>query len=150
MFLCCSVVILQRIVVLFFWSVTAAHLTTSLDNSTLIAPMPLSDPSVKPVLLSFPHLAQYARPNAPMHGCRCIRQPSDTPMVWRRFNRCSWICVLSSNSSQLNLWISTILWHLCDWLDLSSWWWIGHGVSTIDWTLRLDDELDVLNHIDGT
>ena len=40
----------------------AAHLTSSLDNSTLIAPMPLSDQSVKPVLLSFPHLAQYARP----------------------------------------------------------------------------------------
>ena len=41
----------------------AAHLTSSLDNSMLIAPMPLSDPSVKPVLLSFPHLTQYARPN---------------------------------------------------------------------------------------
>ena len=48
------------------------------------------------------------------------------------------------------LWISTILWHLYDWLDLSSWWWIGHGVSTIDWTLRLDDELDMLTHIHGT
>ena len=44
----------------------AAHLTSSLDNSTLIAPMSLSDPSIKPVLLSFPHLAQYAQPNAPM------------------------------------------------------------------------------------
>jgi len=39
------------------------HMTSSLDNSMLIAPMPIFDPSVKPVLLSFPHLAQYARPN---------------------------------------------------------------------------------------
>ena len=44
----------------------AAHLTSSLDNSTLIAPMPLSDPSVKPVLLSFPHLAHCAHPIALM------------------------------------------------------------------------------------
>ena len=36
----------------------AVHFTSSLDNSTLIAPMPLSGLSVKPVLLSFPHLAQ--------------------------------------------------------------------------------------------
>ena len=35
-----------------------ARLTSSLDNSTSIAPMPLSGPSVKPVLLSVPHLAQ--------------------------------------------------------------------------------------------
>ena len=56
----------------------AAHLTSSLDNSTLIAPMPLSDPSVKPVLLSFPHLAQYARPI--------------TPMQWRRFFRTTIEC----------------------------------------------------------
>jgi len=41
----------------------AAHLASSLDNSMLIAPMPVFDPSVKPVLLSFSHLAQYARPN---------------------------------------------------------------------------------------
>ena len=44
----------------------AAHLTSSLDNSMLNAPMPLSDPSVKPLLLSFPHLAQCARPIALM------------------------------------------------------------------------------------
>ena len=44
----------------------AAHLTSSLDNSTLIAPMLVSDPSVKLTLLSFPHLVQYAQPNAPM------------------------------------------------------------------------------------
>jgi hypothetical protein len=54
----------------------SGHLTSSLDNSTSIAPMPAPDPSVKLVLLSFSHLAQYARPNAPMHGHRCIRQPS--------------------------------------------------------------------------
>ena len=59
----------------------AARLTSSLDNSTSIAPMPVPDPSVKPVLLSFPHLAQHALPNAPMQGRRCIRQPSDAPMV---------------------------------------------------------------------
>jgi len=41
----------------------AAHLILSLDNSTLIAPMPLSDPSVKPVLLSFPYLAQHCTSN---------------------------------------------------------------------------------------
>jgi len=41
----------------------AAHLASSLDNSMLIAPMPVFDPSVKLVLLSFSHLAQYARPN---------------------------------------------------------------------------------------
>ena len=34
----------------------AAHLTSSLDNSTLIAPMPLNDPSVKPVPKSCFHL----------------------------------------------------------------------------------------------
>ena len=67
----------------------AAHLTSSLDNSMLIAPMPLSDPSVKPVLLSFPHLAQYARPITPMQWRRFFRQPSDVPMVGHRFNRCS-------------------------------------------------------------
>ena len=43
-----------------------AHLTSSLDNNMLKAPMPLSDPSVKPVLLRFPHLAQLAHPIAPM------------------------------------------------------------------------------------
>jgi hypothetical protein len=58
-----------------------ARLTSSLDNSTSIAPMPVPDPSVKPVLLSFPHLAQHALPNAPMQGRRCNRQPSDAPMV---------------------------------------------------------------------
>jgi len=44
----------------------AAHLTSSLDNSMLDAPMPVSDPSVKLVLLSFPHLAQCAHPIVPM------------------------------------------------------------------------------------
>ena len=38
----------------------AVRLTSSLDNSMLNAPMPVPDPSVKPVLLSFPHLSQYA------------------------------------------------------------------------------------------
>ena len=46
--------------------VSAASLTSSLDNSTSIAPMPLSGPSVKPVLLSFPHLTQLAHPIASM------------------------------------------------------------------------------------
>ena len=41
----------------------AAHLTSSLDNSMLNAPMPDSDPSVKLVLLSFSHLAQYSTSN---------------------------------------------------------------------------------------
>ena len=45
----------------------AADLTSSLDNSKLNAPMPLSDPSVKSVLLSFSYLTQCARPIAPMH-----------------------------------------------------------------------------------
>jgi hypothetical protein len=65
------------------------RLTSSLDNSTSIAPMPVPDPSVKPVPLSFSHLAQHARPNAPIWGHRCIRQPSDAPMVGHQFNRCS-------------------------------------------------------------
>ena len=110
MFLCCSVVILQRIVVFFFWSVTAAHLTTSLNNSTLIAQMPLSDPSVKPVLLSFPHLAQYARPITPMQWRRFFRQPLYVPMVGHRLNWCSKNCILISTI----LCIFTILWHLYD------------------------------------
>ena len=38
----------------------AAHLTSSLDNSMLIAPMPLSDLSVQPVPLRFLHLDQLA------------------------------------------------------------------------------------------
>ena len=91
----------------------AAHLTSSLDNSMSNAPMPLSDPSVKPMLLSFPHLAEYARPNALMlvldpsvklvllsfphlaqyarpitlmQWRRFFRQPSDVPMVGHRIN----------------------------------------------------------------
>ena len=68
---------------------TSAGLTSSLDNSMVIALMPIFDPPVKLVLLKFPHLAQYARPNAPMQGRQCIRQPSDAPMVRHRFNRCS-------------------------------------------------------------
>ena len=43
------------------------RLTLSLDNSMLNAPMLVSDPSVKPVLLSFPYLTQLAHPIAPMH-----------------------------------------------------------------------------------
>jgi len=66
----------------------AAHLTSSLDNSMLNAPMPDSDPSVKPVLLSFPHLTQYTLPITPMLRCRFFRQLPDAPMVHRRFNRC--------------------------------------------------------------
>ena len=59
----------------------AARLTSFLDNSTSIALMPLSDPSVKPVLLSFPHLAQYARPITLMQWRPFFRQPSDVPKV---------------------------------------------------------------------
>ena len=40
----------------------ATRLTSSLDNGMLIAPMIDLTPSVQPVLLSFPHLAQYAHP----------------------------------------------------------------------------------------
>ena len=96
----------------------AAHLTSSLDNSTLIAPMPLSDPSVKPVLLSFSHLAQYARPIIPMQWRRFFRQPSDVPMVGHRLNRCSRNCIFSEFP-------------------------IYFGTSTTDWTCHLDGGLDM-------
>ena len=107
----------------------AAHLTSSLDNSMLIAPMPLSDPSVKPVLLSFPHLAQLAHPIAPMHrasvypatiGCTDGRaigltgaadSASSCPI--RRGDQLD-------TSNIFYLWIFTILWHLDSGLDLSS------------------------------
>ena len=38
-----------------------------------------------------------------LHRCkgrRCIRQPSDAPMVGHQFNRCSWLCISSSKSSR--------------------------------------------------
>ena len=96
----------------------AAHLTSSLDNSTLIAPMPLSDPSVKPVLLSFPHLAQYARPITLMQWRRFFRQPSDVPMVGHWLNRCSRNCIFSGFL-------------------------LYFGTSTADWTCHLDGGLDM-------
>ena len=47
--------------------VTPARLTSSLDNSMLIAPMLDLASSVQPVPLRFPHLAQLAHKIAPMH-----------------------------------------------------------------------------------
>ena len=114
----------------------AAHLTLSLDNSTLVAPMPLSDPSVKPVLLSFFHLAQYARPITPMQWRRFFRQPSDVPMVGHRLNRCNRNCIFSSNSSWRSFGSSTTDWncHLDGGLDMASRRWIGRCVLTVVWT----------------
>ena len=121
----------------------AAHLTSSLDNSTLIAPMPLSDMSVKPVLLSFPHLAQYARLITPMQWRRFFRQPLDVPMVGHRLNRCSRNCIFSSNyswrSSRFPLYFrtSTTDWtcHLDGGLDIASWRWIRR-VESYPWDLK--------------
>ena len=48
-------------------------------------------------------------------------------------------------SAELVQCIATINFHYA----FTSLWWIGLGVSTIDWTLRLDDELDMLTHIHG-
>ena len=111
----------------------AAHLTSSLDNSTLIAPMPLSDTSVKPVLLSFPHLAQYARPITLMQWRRFFRQPSDVPMVGHRLNRCSRNCIFSSNSSRRSFG-----------LDMASRLYpLYFGTSTTDWNYHLDGGLDM-------
>ena len=64
----------------------ATHLTSSLDNSMLNASMPVFDPSVKPVPKDCLHLI----PSSPKTCTDAlIRQPSDAPMVGRRFNRCS-------------------------------------------------------------
>ena len=120
-----------------------AHLTSSLDNSMLIAPMLVSDPSVKPVLLSFSHLAQYARPNAPMQGRQCIRQPSDAPMVGHRFNRCSWICIFSSNLSRRSFGYFKYFLFLNFHYTLAPRRWFGLVILMVDWTWRLDNWLNI-------
>ena len=112
----------------------AAHLTSSLDNSTLIAPMPLSDPSVKPVLLSFSHLAQYARPIIPMQWRRFFRKPSDVLMVGHRLNWCSRNCIFSSNSSRRSF---ESLKYIISGFTLY------FDTSTTDWTCHLDGGLDM-------
>ena len=122
---------------------TAAHLTSSLDNSTLIAPMPLSDPSVKPVLLSFPHLAQYARPITPMQWRRFFRQPSDVPMVGHRLIRCSRNCIFSSNSSRRSFGSLKYILSLDFHYTLAPLRLIGLVILMVDWTWRLDDRLDI-------
>jgi len=121
----------------------SARLTSSLDNSTLNAPMPLSDPSVKLVLLSFSHLAQYARPITPMQWRRFFRQPSDVPMVGHRLNRCSWICNFSSNMSRRSFgyfkYLLSLDFHYA-WAPLRR---IGLDTLMVDWTWRLDDGLNI-------
>ena len=107
----------------------AAHLTSSLDNSMLNAPMPLSDPSVKPLLLSFSHLTQCARPIAPMRrvsvypatiGCTDGRAIGLTSVADSASS-----CPIRrghqlDTSNIFYLWIFTILWHHCGGLDLTS------------------------------
>jgi len=121
----------------------AAHLTSSLDNNMSNAPMPLSDTSVKPMLLSFPHLAEYARPNALMQGHRCIRQPSVAPMVGHRFNRCSWLCIFSSNSSRRSFESLKYILSLDFHYSLAALRLIGLVILMVDWTWRLDEGLNI-------
>ena len=70
----------------------SGHLTSSLDNSTVITPMPNLTPSVQPVQHFFLHLTfldlHLALKLALMPGRRFFRQPSDAPILRHRLNRC--------------------------------------------------------------
>ena len=105
---------------------TPARLTSSLDNSMLIAPMLDLASSVQPVPLRFSHLDQLAHQIAPMHrasdlpttiGCTdggaigltgAADSASSCPI--RRGDQLD-------TSNIFYLWIFTIFWHLCDGLD---------------------------------
>ena len=43
-----------------------------------------------------------------------------------------------------------MLWRLDGGLDLMSPQWIGLSILTVDWTWRIDGELDTLDYIHGT
>ena len=101
----------------------SARLISSLDNSMVIAPMTIFDPSVKPVLLNFPHLAQYARPNAPVHkasvypatiGCTDGGAIGLTGAAESAFSRPICRGDLLDTSNIFYIWIFTVLWYLYD------------------------------------
>ena len=81
----------------------AACLTSSLEHSTLNAPMLNLTSSVQPVLHSFftwsPEVFRLAR----MPGRRIFRQPSDAPMLRHRLNRRPCFLPNSSNASQRSI-----------------------------------------------
>jgi len=134
------------------------RLTSSLDNSMLNALMFVFDPSVKPCYWVFltwlsMHDQMHRSKGAGVSGNHRMHRWWGIGLTGAADSASSRLICRGDHLNPWNifyLWIFTILWRLYDWLDLSSWWWIGHGVSTIDWILRLDDELDLLNHIHGT
>ena len=84
----------------------ASRLTSSLEHSTLIAPMLDLTVSVQPVLHSFFTWSPEALSLAPKLGRRFFRQPSDAPMLRHRFFRCYWFLQNSSNS--VFLWVFSL------------------------------------------
>ena len=115
----------------------AAHLTSSLDNSMLNAPMPLSDPSVKPLLLSFSHLTQCARPIAPM------RRVSVYPATIECTDGGAiGLTGTAESASSCPICRGDHLDHLDALIIWISEFSLCFGASTVVWTCHLDGELD--------
>jgi len=132
----------------------ATCLTSSLEHSTLNAPMLNLASSVQPVLHSFftwsPEVLRLAR----IPGRRIFRQPSDAPMLRHRFNRCPCFLPNSSNASQRSIGSFKFILSLDFYYALTSLRRIGLVILMVDWTWRLDDRLGIVSwrwirHVDS-
>ena len=134
--------------------VVPARLTSSLDNSTLIAPMPLFMLSVQPMPKADLTWFYSALRNKSTWRRRFIRLPSDAPMVMHRLNRCHYFLPNLSNASQQAIGSFKFILSLDFHYALTSLRQIGLVILMMDWTWRLDDRLDIaswrwIRHVDS-